>query len=426
MPNDFLEQFRAGFQMGQSRNENSRRNQELQMEQQRQQQAQEQRAAAFQLQQEEFALRKKQLAAEEHAARLAAAKEAFQLRTQANSMQNLPPPTAADVGIPQQGPEMAGPPVSQVNVPQPMQAMPNPMEGQPDIQMPVPTGPQQQAMAQAEQQRKMRELLGMETVKEGVKAKFREPPKSIAEIFAEAKARAAGGRAGAPPEAKTAATEEYAPEDVRAFPTSWRDTTEGTRVQESYTTRNNNRATAMNAALQAGAVLPSKKGVEEAQTAQQLVAQAERIKALLEAPVDPQNPNGPKAKDFFGPAESRLAGWRQAGFGPEIPPAVIAAREAVGRFAAKDRHAIYGAAVTPLESKFAATFIADMNSPGKTLSGQLDAYIANITNGMDSTWGQGTKKKLGASGPAEGAAPPRPPNVPPEAKWDAATRRWRL
>lgn len=195
---DFMEQFRAGFQMGQSRNENARRNQELQMEQARQAQEQERRAAAFQLQQEEFKLRKKQLAAEEHASRLAAAKEAFQMKTQAASMQGLPVPTAADVGVPEQGPDMAGPPAAQINVPQPMMQMPNPQEGGPDIGMPILTGRQQQEMAQAAQQAKMREALGLLDAQEGIKASYREKPKGLEEIFAEAKARAAGGRAGAP------------------------------------------------------------------------------------------------------------------------------------------------------------------------------------------------------------------------------------
>lgn len=175
MGSDFMNQFQAGWQLGQQRNENTRREQELRMEQERQRQEQERRTAAFELQQEEFKLRKKQLAAEEHASRLEAAKEAFQMRTEAAKMQGLPTPTAAEVGVPQQGPEMAGPPVGQVNVPQPMQAMPNPMEGQPDIQMPVLTGPQQQEMAQAAQQRKMRELLGMKTVEVQAAEAAREP-----------------------------------------------------------------------------------------------------------------------------------------------------------------------------------------------------------------------------------------------------------
>lgn len=203
MPSDFMRQFQAGWQMGQGKNENRRRDLELQMEQQRQQQEQERRAAAFQLQQEEFKLRKKQLAAEEHASRLAAAKEAFQMRTEAASMQNLPPPSAADVGVPEQGPEMAGPSPSQINVPQPMQAMPNPMEGQADIQMPVLTGRQQQA----EQQKKLREALGMLEAKAGIEAAYRKPeaPRSVSPggvlvdesgkvIFRNPKAEGEGGK----------------------------------------------------------------------------------------------------------------------------------------------------------------------------------------------------------------------------------------
>jgi hypothetical protein len=194
MPNDFLAQFQAGFQMGQSRNENARRNQEMQMEAQRQQQQQEMRQAEYQLRLEEHKQQRKALDAQEHATKLAAAKEAYLQRLDANRMQDLPPPTAADVGIPEQGPEMAGPMASQVNVPQPTMAIPSVMQGQPDIQMPVPTGRQQQEMAQAEQQRKMREALGMLIAKEQA------TQKSPEQIQAESYARARGERMGNPPQ----------------------------------------------------------------------------------------------------------------------------------------------------------------------------------------------------------------------------------
>jgi hypothetical protein len=198
MGSQFLQQFMAGWQMGQSRNENTRRNQEMEMERQRQEQMLAQRAQEYELRKEEFAAQKKRLAAEEAAHKVAAAKEAYELRTQASSLQGFPAPTAQDVGIQQTTPSDVGPTLDQINVPQPMQAMPNPMEGQPDIQMPVLTGPQQQQMQQEEQQRKMREALGMLDAQEGIKAQYREKPKGLDEIFAEAKARAAGGRAGAP------------------------------------------------------------------------------------------------------------------------------------------------------------------------------------------------------------------------------------
>lgn len=192
-----MQQFMAGWQMGQGRNENQRRNQELEMERQRQQQMLQQRAEEFELQKEEFAVRKKQLAAQEAAHKLTAAHESRKLREEASYLQGMPQPTAAEVGVPQQGPEFGGPLVSEINVPQPMQAMPDPSGGA-DIQMPVLTGRQQQEMELAEKQRKMREALGLLEAQEGIKAQYREKPKGLQEIFAEAQARAAGQRAGAP------------------------------------------------------------------------------------------------------------------------------------------------------------------------------------------------------------------------------------
>jgi len=66
--------------------------------------------------------------------------------------------------------------------------------------MPMLTPREEEEQRLAEQQRKMREALGMLEAQEGIKAQYREKPKTVEDIFAEAKARAAGQRAGAPPE----------------------------------------------------------------------------------------------------------------------------------------------------------------------------------------------------------------------------------
>lgn len=178
MGSNFMQQFMAGWQMGQGRNENLRRDQELEMERQRQQQMLQQRAEEFELQKEEFAVRKKQLAAEEAATKLKAAHEARKLREEAAYLQGMPQPTAAEVGVPQQGPEFGGPLVSEINVPQPTQAMPDPSGGA-DIQMPVLTGRQQQEMEQQAKQKKVLEALGMLRAQEGIKAEFRQPERPV-------------------------------------------------------------------------------------------------------------------------------------------------------------------------------------------------------------------------------------------------------
>ena len=160
-----MTQFMAGWQMGQGRNENQRRNQELEMERARQQALMEQRAQEFELRKEEYAAQKKALAAAEAKDKVNAAKEAYELRSKAQSLQWLPSPTAQEVGIQQTTPQDVGPTLDQINVPQPMMDIPNPQEGQAPIPMPVLTGPQQQMLAQEEEQRKMRALLGMESIK---------------------------------------------------------------------------------------------------------------------------------------------------------------------------------------------------------------------------------------------------------------------
>ena len=154
--NGFLEQFMAGWQMGQGRNENARREQEMQLEQQRQAAMIQQRAEEFEMKREEFALRKKQLEAEEAEHKLTAQKEAYEMRTQAAAM---PPVTGAQQGAPPLGAEEAGPPPEQVMT-RDAQMFTDPSGG-PDIPMPILSGAEQRARQEAEQQAKMRAAIGM-------------------------------------------------------------------------------------------------------------------------------------------------------------------------------------------------------------------------------------------------------------------------
>lgn len=197
MSSEFMNQFMGGWQMGMQR---------LRNQQQQEQEAYQRQQDAIRLQQEQedramrmeqFKIQKQQLDLQMKEEKFKAAMQDRAMREEALKYQGMPNPTAAEIGVPQQSPEMAGPPPDQINVPQPMQAVPA-MAGGPDIQMPVLTGRQQEEEALAEQQRKMRAALGLLDAQESIKAQYREKPKSLEEIFAEAKARAAGGRAGAP------------------------------------------------------------------------------------------------------------------------------------------------------------------------------------------------------------------------------------
>lgn len=196
-------------------------------------------------------------------------------------------------------------------------------------------------------------------------------------------------RTQAPSAGSGPSADAFSPEDLDSFPEDWRDVGEDTKIDMDYSSRGGQRALARDAAKRFGRVLPDKKGKEEAQTAQDALATAKRLRAMLDAPADPKNPNGPKVGDFFGPAEGRLASWGQAGWfgeGGKPPAAVTRARAALGKFSAKDRHELFGAALTRIESQFAAEFEPSLNYPASTIQAQLDAYANAIERGMDERW----------------------------------------
>ena len=190
------------------------------------------------------------------------------------------------------------------------------------------------------------------------------------------------------------AADEWSPEDLQYFPQSWMDVGEGTKTAESYTTRNGQRTAAQDAAVKAGLVLPDKNAKEEAQAGQRVLAQTQQLINMMNAPVDPKNPNGPKVKDFFGPGESPLAslrmrGWLGKGQRLKVPEAVVQARQRLGKFSAKERHELFGSALTKIESNYSADFVPDMNLPGDTIIEQLQGYGNQVKTGLDATWGAG-------------------------------------
>lgn len=180
---DFLQQFMAGWQMGMQRKEAQRRDQILA------QQAEQDRLDR-QMRQEYLKIQQQELKAKMARTKFEDALESVKLRQQA-AMQPQTPAMASDVGIQQTTPADVGPPMSQIAVPQPTQAIPDPSGGA-DIQMPILTGPQMQAEAQAAQQAKMREALGIFGAQEKIKAMYRAPEKTLEQIQAEAAARARG------------------------------------------------------------------------------------------------------------------------------------------------------------------------------------------------------------------------------------------
>ena len=175
---DFMRQFLAGWQMGQDRIANQRADQAMQMRQDQEAYQRQQDLVETKMREEQLKIQKQRIDAEAKAARLEAAQKEHELRSQAQYLQGMPAPTAQDVGIQQTTPQDVGPTLDQINVPQPTMPMPSPTGGE-DIQMPVLTGRQQQELALAEQQRKMREALGMLQAQEEIKAQYRQPDRPV-------------------------------------------------------------------------------------------------------------------------------------------------------------------------------------------------------------------------------------------------------
>lgn len=182
MPNDFLNQFMAGWQMGQGRNENRRRDLELQQQQEQDMYRRQQEEQDRQMRMENYKLQKQELD-------LRMKKEKFQAMADAAAMtsrqQEVLPPETHDLG----GATLEAPNAGVLNLGALVQERTPIMAevpGAPEVgPVQLPFREDIEAQKEAESQRKMREALGLRKTPE--------------EIEAESYARARGERRGAPP-----------------------------------------------------------------------------------------------------------------------------------------------------------------------------------------------------------------------------------
>lgn len=156
MSSNFLQQFMAGWQMGQGRNENARRDEYMRQQQeeemyrrQQEQARQEQEAEERQLRMETYKLQQQEAKLKFNQERLAAAGQEAAMRAEARQRQAMPAPTAAEMGVPEQAPEMAGPSPQDIRQARPVEMMPSPTGGE-DVAMPALSAREQQEMAARE------------------------------------------------------------------------------------------------------------------------------------------------------------------------------------------------------------------------------------------------------------------------------------
>lgn len=188
MGSDFMQQFMAGWQMGHQRKQAQRQDQELMMEQQRQAQRAKNEELDRQMRMEQLKIQQQELKTQKQ-------KLEFEGKAQQAAMlskqQEVLPAQSEDLG--------GGAQLNMGPAVQPREPIMAQVPGTEGPQVPMPFMEDIQEKLLAEKQQKMREALGMLEQQERVKAEYREKPKTIQDIFNEARARAAGGRAGAPP-----------------------------------------------------------------------------------------------------------------------------------------------------------------------------------------------------------------------------------
>jgi hypothetical protein len=102
--------------------------------------------------------------------------------------------------------------------------------------------------------------------------------------------------------------------------------------------------------------------------------------------------------EWLGAYAGRIVNWESGGwldpldtlFGsiPDVPKGVTEFRSTLNRLAAKERHEIYGAAVTPTEAKFAAGFIPSITQGYPTMLSNINEARDDLVRALNVGWGQ--------------------------------------
>lgn len=174
---NFMADFLTGWNQGLQVREEKRREELMRRQAEQEMYNREQEAMDRALKMEALKVQKAEAEQAIKRQRLQDAMTDMQTRSAAMQINAMPAPTAADVGVQQAVPDV-GPPVEQIQVNRPSVSLPALMGG-PDIQMGILTPREQEAQALAEQQKKMREALGLLDAQEQIKAQYRQPERPV-------------------------------------------------------------------------------------------------------------------------------------------------------------------------------------------------------------------------------------------------------
>lgn len=184
-------------------------------------------------------------------------------------------------------------------------------------------------------------------------------------------------------------------QDIGRLPEDWRDWNASLVTRDAFSVRNNEQAHAIATANASGKILPTKKQGEIIETAKATLSDIAQAEQLL---ADPEVARAVGA--YAGKMTNFLAkGWADP-FGGEaaVSPKVRQFRATINRLGAEERHRIFGAALTAIESRWASGFIPEMTQSGATVGASLAAFRGDIERGMDAMW----RRKVGGARPTPG------------------------
>jgi len=174
------------------------------------------------------------------------------------------------------------------------------------------------------------------------------------------------------------------PEDVQAdiqrLPTSWRQFNASHVTRDDFSVRGNQKAAAIAHSNSLGRVLPTKKQAAAIVAANGTIRDINAAQKLLD---------DPEVQTWLGRYRGTLTDFLAKGWAgdAQVPQKVRQFRANLNRLAAEERHRLYGAALTQIESRFADGFLPAITQPPAQIGSSLQEFVDDIERGMDALWG---------------------------------------
>jgi hypothetical protein len=196
-------------------------------------------------------------------------------------------------------------------------------------------------------------------------------------IETESAARARGTAAGTP---DAGPVPEDVQRDIQSLPSRWQDFDARHVTRDDFSVRGGQKAGAIAYANAQGKVLPTKKQAEAIIAAKSTVRDIEQAQQLLA---------DPEVKFWLGRYAGSITNFLSAGWAGdrEVPAKVRQFRANLNRLAAEERHRLYGAALTKVESRFASGFLPAITQPPSQIGSSLQEFVDDISRGMGALWG---------------------------------------